>query len=91
MHVNERQVNGVQAHVKRLYPIAVYMHCASHILNLVISKAYSAADIVNCMSTIKDVITSGRSSAKHVKALQQRIEVNASALKTMSVSALLYN
>lgn len=33
------QFSGVQAEIKRTHPKAVYFHCASHCLNLTLSKA----------------------------------------------------
>ena len=81
-------INGVQAHVKRLYPTAVYTYCASYVLNLVVSKVFSAADIANCVSTIEDITALVRSLAKRMKALQHSIESDAGAQKNMSVNDL---
>ena len=39
--------NGVQAVVKEKYPLATYVHCASHCLNLTIAKAASVQSIRN--------------------------------------------
>ena len=77
-------INGVQAHVKRQYPTAIYIHCASHVLNLIVSKASNVADIANCVSTIKDITTFVRGSAKRLKALQQSSE--SSGTSTCEVS-----
>ena len=33
------KISGVQAEVKELYPLALYIHCSSHVVNLVISIA----------------------------------------------------
>ncbi|CAH0563002.1 unnamed protein product [Brassicogethes aeneus] len=32
--------NGVQAHIKKLHPLAHYVHCSAHNLNLAVSKSY---------------------------------------------------
>jgi hypothetical protein len=32
------KLNGVQAH-KKIYPLAMYVHCSAHSLNLVVSKS----------------------------------------------------
>ena len=42
-----RIYNGVQALVKEKYPLATYVHCASHCLNLTIAKAASVQSIRN--------------------------------------------
>ena len=73
-------INGVQAHMKRQYPTAIYIHCASHVLNLVVSKASNVADIANCVSTIKDITTFVRGSAKRLKALQQSSESSGTSI-----------
>ena len=62
------------------------MHCASPMLNLVISKASSVADMSTCVSIIKDITKFVRSSAKCKKSLQQSIKFDASAQKSMSLT-----
>ncbi|XP_063244851.1 zinc finger MYM-type protein 1-like [Bacillus rossius redtenbacheri] len=47
-----RRFNGVQAHVKTNYPTAIYIHCAAHFFNLVISKYCEVQDIRNCIGII---------------------------------------
>ena len=37
-----RQFNGVQACIREKNPLAVYTHCASHVLNPVVSHGRSA-------------------------------------------------
>lgn len=39
---------GAQAHVQDTHPMAIYVHCASHSLNLAISTSCSVTDIRNC-------------------------------------------
>ena len=46
------RINGVQSHIRQLHPLAVYVHCSSHSLNLAISHACSVTAIRNCMGTI---------------------------------------
>ena len=36
---------GVQAIVKESYPLAVYVHCSAHILNLVLVKSCAIPEI----------------------------------------------
>lgn len=47
--------NGVQAHVTKNYPLAHYIHCSSHSLNLAISDACNIQSIRNCTGTIQKV------------------------------------
>lgn len=49
------QFSGVQAHIKEKYPNAVYTHCASHCLNLVVSNACSISSIRNCLGVVTNV------------------------------------
>ncbi|XP_023311927.1 zinc finger MYM-type protein 1-like [Anoplophora glabripennis] len=44
--------NGVQTHIKREYPTALYVHCAAHSLNLAVSKASEVSEIRNCLGTV---------------------------------------
>ena len=81
-------VNGVQARIKRLYPTAVYTHCASHVLDLAVSKVSCVAVIANCLSTVKDVTTFVRSSAKRMMALKQNIETARVASTNTSLTSL---
>lgn len=47
--------NGVQAEIKKLYPKALFVHCANHRLNLALSSAMSVTHIRNCLGTMSDV------------------------------------
>lgn len=49
------QFNGVQAHITKHYPLAHYIHCSSHSLNLAISDVCSIQSIRNCTGTIQKV------------------------------------
>lgn len=49
--------NGVQAHIRNDHPMALYMHCLSHCLNLAISYRYNLADIRNSMGIMQSVCT----------------------------------
>ncbi|KAF0683297.1 Uncharacterized protein FWK35_00036272, partial [Aphis craccivora] len=44
--------NGVQSHIRQIYPPAMYVHCSAHILNLVVSKSCGVRPIMNCLSLI---------------------------------------
>ena len=45
--------NGVQARIRRNYPKAIFVHCASHRLNLVVNDLNSLPQIRNSTATIK--------------------------------------
>lgn len=47
--------NGVQAIVKQTYPLALYLHCSSHSLNLCISDACNLKSIRNATGTLQAI------------------------------------
>ena len=47
--------NGVQKHITDKYPLAPYVHCSAHSLNLAISDACKETPIRNCMGVISSV------------------------------------
>jgi hypothetical protein len=47
--------NGAQSYIQNLYPKALYVHCASHNLNLAISNACDVQAIRNCFGTVKKI------------------------------------
>lgn len=49
------KVNGVQAHILRENPKALYVHCVAHCLNLAITDSCNIKDIRNCMGTLEKV------------------------------------
>ena len=49
-------IGGVQRKILDLYPKALYVHCASHCLNLALTKASSIPDIRNMCGTIQEII-----------------------------------
>lgn len=53
---------GVQAILRKKYPRALYFHCSSHKLNLVVNDANAVPEIRNTVATIKDVIMFFRES-----------------------------
>jgi hypothetical protein len=46
-------IKGVQALIQQRNPLAVYTHCCSHVLNLVILKSCSIPDIRNMFGTVR--------------------------------------
>lgn len=47
--------NGVQSHIRKIYPSTIYVHCSAHILNLVVSKSCNIRPIMNCLSLIGEI------------------------------------
>ncbi|KAG8176180.1 hypothetical protein JTE90_019630 [Oedothorax gibbosus] len=67
--------NGVQAAIKEKYPAAVYVHCASHSLNLGLCHACNIQALRNCVGTIKCVTKFIKSSAQRTKSLEDIIKL----------------
>lgn len=61
--------SGVQARIREKYPRAVYFHCASHRLNLVVNDLNSVQEIRNTIGTIKQVIRFFRESVLRRKTI----------------------
>ncbi|XP_050517998.1 52 kDa repressor of the inhibitor of the protein kinase-like [Diabrotica virgifera virgifera] len=60
---------GAQARIRKIQPLAMYSHCASHRLNLVISKACTIPAIRNAVGVVSSVANFFRESAKRLHAL----------------------
>jgi hypothetical protein len=45
--------NGVHKKIQNDYPLAIYVHCASHTLNLAVSRACEVQEIRNCLGVIE--------------------------------------
>ena len=60
-------VAGVQAKIANLYPKAMFTHCASHRLNLVVNDLNTVAQVRNTVSSIKAIIVFFRESPKRRK------------------------
>lgn len=63
------KANVVQAAIREKYPTALYRHCASHCLNLVLCAACSVADIRHCFGTVKETKKFFRKSASRSNVL----------------------
>jgi len=48
---------GVQAHVRKQYPLAHYVHCASHVLNFAVCDDCDLPPVRNCIGTAKATYT----------------------------------
>ena len=55
---------GVQARISVIYPQAVYMHCACHVLNLALNNTCAVLNILRTLSTTNDVINFFRAGTK---------------------------
>lgn len=49
------ELQGVNAHLKKKYPLALYVHCSSHSLNLAISDSCNIREIQKCMAIISQI------------------------------------
>ena len=47
--------SGTAALIQQQYPLAVYTHCAAHVLNLCIVKAMTIVSVRNMIGTLKDI------------------------------------
>lgn len=47
--------NGAQACIQEAHPTAIYVHCASHSLNLALSNATEVSSIRNCFGIVEKV------------------------------------
>jgi hypothetical protein len=67
------QLGGCAALISKDYPSAIYVHCASHSLNLVFSDACNLDAIGNTIGTMKEMITFIRASEKSMDTLKEQI------------------
>ena len=61
--------NGVQARIRRKYPQATFVHCASHKLNIVVNDLNYVVNVGNTCGTIKAILKYFRDSPKHRKVI----------------------
>lgn len=47
-------ISGVKTRIQELYPKAMYVHCASHRLNLVLSESLSVPSVTNALGVVKE-------------------------------------
>lgn len=66
-------VKGVQTYIRQLHPLAFYVHCSSHSLNLAISDACNITAVRNCMGTI-GAVHKFLNTPKRNHVLQQSVE-----------------
>ena len=65
--------NGTAAVISAQYPIAVYLHCASHCLNLAVVKSSQVASVWNMMGCVGRVYQFFAANPKHQRALEKVI------------------
>jgi hypothetical protein len=63
--------NGVQAIIKNEFPKAVFVHCSSHRLNLVINDLNKLQHVQNCAGSIRSIIKFFRLSPKRRKIIEK--------------------
>lgn len=81
------KVKGAQAVVQKRCPKAVYVHCASHSLNLAITNAAEVRSIRNCFGTTEKV-WSFFNTPKRQNVLQRKIETLAPKTKNQKLKQL---
>ena len=75
-------LNGVQAHVRKAAPTAVYVHCSSHSLNLVLNSCCSVSEIRNMFGIVKETINFINDSIKRREILEHHLtEAGSTSLK----------
>jgi len=58
--------NGVQAIILEEYPTAIYIHCVSHSLNLVLNDASKLQAVRNCIGLIREISTFMRALVRRI-------------------------
>lgn len=65
--------NGVQALISKEYPSAIYTHCLSHSLNLVLNDSSKLQTVRNTIGTIREVSTFLRASVRRTNILKSKL------------------
>ena len=74
------RLNGVQALIKEEARHAVYVHCSSHTLNLVLNSSSSVPEIRDMFSTVQECINFINDSVKRRDAMAQQLQESGSTL-----------
>lgn len=80
--------NGVQAIIRRKAPAAVFVHCSSHLLNLVICAAASQPEIYQVFEVIARTAAFFNKSPKRYAILERAIEAVVPDTKKKAVKSL---
>ena len=67
------RINGVAARIQEQYPLAFYVHCFSHKLNLAIVNACQVQAVRNAMGVISKIAFFFENSPKRQAALEEKI------------------
>jgi len=65
--------NGVKAIILEEYPMAIYTHCVSHSLNLVLNDASKLQPVKNCIGVIREISTFMRASVRRSNILKTKL------------------
>ena len=68
------QLRGVQAIIRKFYPLALYTHCANHCLNLALNKACTLPIIRNSLGVITESVNFFNDSAQRSHLLKVTID-----------------
>lgn len=63
---------GTQAYILKYQPLATYIHCYSHCLNLVLVKACSVQPVRNTIGIVKEVTNFIRDSPKRIEIFKSK-------------------
>ena len=66
--------SGVQKFISDKVPMATYVHCVSHSLNLCLEKASNIPEIQACLTTMKEIIVFFRESPKRTNYLKSVVD-----------------
>ncbi|XP_065658148.1 52 kDa repressor of the inhibitor of the protein kinase-like [Hydra vulgaris] len=75
--------NGVQEHVRKVAPSAVFVHCSSHVLNLVLNSTCSVPEIRDMFSTVKKCTTFINDSIKRREILEKFLQDSGSSISCL--------
>ena len=68
------KINGAAALISKEYPLALYLHCASHCLNLVVVKSLDETNVRNMMGVVNKVWIFFSAHPKRQRKLEEAIE-----------------
>ncbi|XP_013192236.2 52 kDa repressor of the inhibitor of the protein kinase-like [Amyelois transitella] len=66
-------LHGAQAFIRQDCPLALYVHCSAHSLNLAIADSCSQAEVRNCVGIVQSVGSYFRHSAQRTAVLKEKI------------------
>ena len=69
-------LNGVRAAIQEEFPMALFVHCAAHSLNLALSKSCSIPLIRNSIGVVKEVEVFFHASAQRAEVLKAKLVID---------------